>query len=346
MKRRDFIKMAGGAAGVCALGLPNSWFVGHAAPIAETVSGMPYRVLGRTGVKVSIVGFSGLALNNEPQERCDRAVREVLDQGVNYFDVAPAYGKAEEKLGPALQGIDRSRYFLACKTKMRDAKGAREELERSLTRLKTDHFDLYQLHHIRSVEEAKQALAPGGAMETFLKAKEEGKVKWFGFSAHTTKGALEVMKGFKFDTVMFPVNFFEWMTRDFGKPVVDLANEQGAAILSIKPMYHGLWPAGVQRTRQWWYRTSEGLDEVSLTVRFALSQRGVVSCFPPSFLDLQNLAIQAAKNFTPITDAEVTKLRSMAANLISHFDKEEKDYAALHSGYPHAPHDTDPWGLV
>lgn len=340
------MKLAGSAAGACAVGLPNAWFVGHAAPVADTVNGMPYRVLGRTGAKVSVVGFSGLALNSEEQDRCNRAVREVLDQGVNYFDVAPAYGQSEEKLGPALEGIDRGRFFLACKTKMRDGKGAREELERSLRRLKTDHFDLYQLHHIRSVEEAKQAVAPGGAMEALLKAREEGKVKWFGFSAHTTKGALEVMKGFKFDTVMFPVNFFEWLTRDFGKPVVDLANEQGAAILAIKPMYHGLWPAGTERTRKWWYRTSEGLDEVSLTVRFALSQKGVVACFPPSFLDLQNLAIQAGKAFTPIAEPDVAKLRGMAANLISHFDKEEKDFAALRGGYPCSPYDADPWRVA
>ena len=84
-------------------------------------------------------------------------------------------------MGIGLQGLDRSKYFLACKTKKRDKEGAREELEHSLKLLKTDHFDLYQLHHLVRPAEVKQALGPGGAMETILKAKEEGKIKYIGF---------------------------------------------------------------------------------------------------------------------------------------------------------------------
>ena len=138
------------------------------------MDGLPRRVLGRTGAKVSIVAFPGLALNELSQEEATAGVHKAFDQGVNHFDVAPAYGSSEIKMGPALQGLDRSKIFLSCKTKMRDKDGARKELERSLTRLKTDHFDLYQMHHIRWSQEVKQALGPGGAIETFLKAKEEG----------------------------------------------------------------------------------------------------------------------------------------------------------------------------
>src|SRR5207302_7576249 len=146
----------------------------------------------------------------------------------------------------------RSQYFLACKTKKRDREGARLELERSLKRLKTDYLDLYQLHHLVQPSAVKQALGPDGAMETILKAREEGKIKYIGFSAHTTKGALEALNGFKFDTIMFPINFVEYYTRGFGKDVLAKANEQGAGVLAIKPLSWGTWPKEGTRNREWW----------------------------------------------------------------------------------------------
>jgi len=307
---------------------------------------LPRRVLGRTGEKVSVIGFPGLALMQQGQEEGTAGLHKAFDEGINYFDVAPAYGRdgeCEIKMGVGLQGLDRSRIFLACKTKKRDKQGAREELERSLVRLKTDHFDLYQMHHLVKPEDVKRALGPGGAIETFLKAKEEGKVKYLGFSAHTTKGALEAMKGFRFDTVMFPINFVEFFLKDFGKEVMELANQQGAAILAIKPLSRGTWPKGMEQSRKWWYRSMETGKEVDLAMRFTLSQKGVVAGIPPSFLDLLDRAIDAGKTFRPITEAEVAELRQMAASCGSIFEREEKLVAMgmRHDGpiYPDSPHE-------
>ena len=103
----------------------------------------------------------------------DQYVGEAIDRGINYFDVAPSYGNAEQMLGPALAPY-RDGVFLACKTGRRDAAGAQEELENSLRLMQTDHFDLYQLHAITSDEDVQQAFGPGGAMETFLKARDAG----------------------------------------------------------------------------------------------------------------------------------------------------------------------------
>ncbi len=332
MKRRDFLKVAGTAAGACALSQTSIFsmeYTNTGLPEDE-VAGMPRRVLGRTGQYLSLIGFPGLALVHEEydQARCTQALHQAFERGVNYFDVAPAYGagKCETRMGIGLQGIDRSKIFLACKTKKRDRAGARQELETSLKLLKTDHFDLYQMHHIRSVEEVHQALGPGGALETFLEAKKEGKVKYLGFSAHTTKGALEIMKGFQFDTVMFPINFVELYNRGFGKEVLDLANEQGAAVLSIKPMNYGGWPKGVQRTRDWWYQSVEEKADVDLAWRFALSRKGVVAGIPPSFLDLVDKAIEAAKDYRPATEAELEQLKQMASGRLSIFEREEKQF--------------------
>ena len=263
---------------------------------------------------------------------------------MNYYDVAPAYGngQCETKMGIGLQGLDRAKYFLACKTKKRDADGARLELENSLKLLKTDHFDLYQLHHLVKPADVKQALGPDGAMEAVLKAKEQGKVKWIGFSAHTTKGALEAMKGFKFDTVMFPINFVEFYTRGFGKEVLALAREQGAGVLAIKPLSWGTWPKEMKKTREWWYRSVEKPEDVELALRFALSQPNVAAGIPPSFLDLLDRTIEAAKALKPWDEVAAAQLKQMAENRDSIFTREEQSVALnlplRESAYPNCPH--------
>jgi aryl-alcohol dehydrogenase-like predicted oxidoreductase len=302
----------------------------------ERVAGLPRRVLGRTGQKLSVVGFPGLALIHYDQPQCTQGLRSALERGVNYFDVAPAYGngQCETKMGFGLEGVDRSSYFLACKTKRRDKAGARQELERSLELLKTDHFDLYQLHHLRWRDEVDQALGPDGAVEALVQAQREGKVKYLGFSAHTSKAALRVMQGFRFDTAMFPINFVELLRHGFGKDVLELAQQQGVAILSIKAMSMGAWPAGAERTRKWWYRSTEEPQDVESAINFALSQPGVVAAIPPSFLDLLDKAIEAAKKLRPIEAAEVERLTAVAKSCESIFQKDE-----LQAAWHHPPRD-------
>jgi len=341
MKRRSFLKVVGGVTGTMAMGIAPV-LVSEAEAAAGAARGeMPKRVLGRTGLKVSVTAFAGLALTHYEQEECTAGVHKAFDKGLNYYDVAPAYGKdgaCEIRLGVALQGLKRSDYVLACKTKARDQDGCRKELERSLTRLKTDYFDLYQLHHLVKPEDVKQALGPGGAMETILKAKEEGKIHGIGFSAHTTKAALEALRGFNFDTVMFPISFAEYYTRGFGKEVLALAKEKGTAVLSIKTLHSGAWPEGAERKRNWWYRPLENQDDINLAYRWTLSLPGVVAGFPPSFLDLQAKAIEAGLAYRPATDADAQKLAEMAKGAGSIFKREE-DSVAFHSPYPHNPSD-------
>jgi len=315
MKRRTFLKALGSIATGGALGAQS--ILGGCEQAASTgtiekVAGLPRRVLGRTGRKVSIVGFPGLALIHYDQNRCTAGIHSAFERGVNYFDVAPAYGNgdAEIKMGIGLQG----------------------------------------LHHLRWPEEVKQALGPNGAFETFLKAKEQGKVKYLGFSAHTTKGALEAMKGFHFDTVMFPINFVESFKMDFGKSVLELADRQGAAVLAIKPLSKGAWPEDVERTRKWWYRTTETQEEVDLAMRFTLSQKRVSAGIPPSFLDLLDKAIVAGRSYRPITKAETQKLWEMAKTCKSIFRREEEEVARgglIHQPvYPDSPHECCSYAYV
>lgn len=342
MKRRTFLKTVCGAAGAAALGVPR--VLGAEEP-TEKMASLPRRPLGRTGQQLSVVGFPGLSLIHYDQERCTTAIHSAFERGVNYFDVAPAYGNGEcqTKMGMGLQGLDRQKYFLACKTKKRDREGAREELEQSLAALKTDHFDLYQLHHLVQPAQVKQALGPGGAMEAILEARKQGKLRWIGFSAHTTKAALEALKNFKFDTVMFPINFVEYYNRGFGKEVLALANEQGTSVLAIKPLSWGAWPKDARKSREWWYRSVEEPGDIALAMRFTLSQEGVVAGIPPSFLDLLDRAIVAAKAFRPLDDPAMARLKEMAANRESIFLREEKQVALnlphWQPVYPDSPHE-------
>ena len=318
-----FLQTVGGAAGLAALGVRP---VLSAEPSLAKDEALPRRQLGHTDMKVSVVGFPGLALTKLDQDQATAALHKAFDRGLNYYDVAPNYGNgdAEIKMGNGLQGLDRGRYLLSCKTHKRDQAGAEAELARSLQRLKTDHFDLYQLHHLVTPAEVKQAFGPGGVMEAVRKAKEQGKIRYIGFSAHTTKGALEAMNSFKFDTVMFPINFVEYYTRGFGKEVMALANEQGAGLISIKPLSWGTWPKTGARKRDWWYSSVEEPKAVALALRFALSQKGVATALPTSFVDLLDKAISAASGFEPLDAAAISALQQMASDRESIFLDEEK----------------------
>jgi aryl-alcohol dehydrogenase-like predicted oxidoreductase len=201
--------------------------VGAIAASKARAEGLPKREY-KDGVMLSVIGFGGIVVCGMEQKEADRIVAESVDRGVNYFDVAPSYydGEAERKLGPALEPF-RKRVFLACKTTVRDAAGARKELEQSLERLRTDHFDLYQFHAVSSLDDVDKILAPGGAGETFLKAREEGKVRFLGASVHNAEAAISLMDRFRLDSVLFPVNFVLFQEGTFGPQILSTPEEGG-----------------------------------------------------------------------------------------------------------------------
>ncbi len=344
MKRRTFVGMLSGIAGIGIERLLADFK--PADDIMRRVAGLPRRVLGHTKQEISIIGFPGLALSHETQDRSNLAVKQAFNRGVNYFDVAPAYGmngECEIKLGIALQQLDRKDIFLACKTKARDKDGARKEFERSLERLRTDRLDLYQLHHLVTREEVKVALGPGGAIETLKAAREEGKVRWLGFSAHSTRAAVEALKAFRFDTVMFPISFADYYLREFGREVLEVAAARDAAVLAIKPLSMGAWPKDATHTRNWWYRTTETQDEVSLALRFSLSLQGVVAGIPPSFVELLDKAITAGVAYQPATTEDKDQLRKLAQSCESLFLREDKKGDSI--GWNHrGPYLEHPYG--
>jgi predicted aldo/keto reductase-like oxidoreductase len=308
MKRRDFLNIS-------AMGLPLvSMFPAELIAISrEKASGrIEKRSLGKTGEKLSVIGFGGIVVKDATPEEASKRVEEAISYGVNYFDVAPTYGDAELKLGPALQPY-RKDVFLACKTQERKKEGALRELDQSLENLKTDHFDLYQLHAVTSLEDVETIFSDGGAIEAFVKAKEEGKVKYLGFSAHSVEAALELMKRFDFDTILFPINFATWYAGNFGPQVLETAKQKEMGILALKAMAWRPWPEGMKRTvPKAWYQPLPR-EEANKGLRFTLSHP-VTSAIPPGDENLFSLALRLASEFTPMEKAEMQKIKEKGLN--------------------------------
>lgn len=272
---------------------------------------LPQRLLGKTGEKLSIIGFGGIMLNDNPQQFANELVAKAYELGVNYFDVAPKYGNAEDKLGPALKPY-RNNCFLACKTKERKATGALRDMENSLAKLQTDHFDLYQLHELSSVKEVETAFGPGGAMETVVKAKQEGKIRFVGFSAHSVDAAILAMNNFDFDSILFPINFACWNAGNFGPQVYAEAEKRGMGILALKSMALKRMNEGEELLfKNVWYRPIADEKIMKLALKYTLS-KNVTAAIPPGQYTLFLKALEFIGDFNPITKQEHSQLLSLA----------------------------------
>lgn len=279
---------------------------------------LPRREYGRTGVRLSIIGMGGIVVKGMEQERANRVVAEAVGRGVNYFDVAPSYGDAELRFGPALQPY-RKDIFLAVKTGQRTREAAAAELEQSLERLRTDMIDLYQLHSLTNVErDVDVAFGKGGAMETLLEAKRSGRIRFLGFSAHTTEAALAALDRYDFDSVLFPVTFGSWFRNNFGPAIMEKAAARGAARLALKAMARQRWPGDDPRRRDFpntWYQPITERREADLALRFTLSQP-ITAAIPPGVESLFHLALDIAADFRPITPDETAELRALSERLV------------------------------
>lgn len=280
---------------------------------------IPKRPYGKKGDQLSIIGLGGIVLARLPQKKADALAREAYEKGINYFDVAPTYWDAEERMGPATKPF-RDKIFLACKTTRRDAEGAQKELENSLRKLQTDHFDLYQLHGLSKMGELEQCFAPGGAMETFLKAREQGKVRYLGFSAHSEEVALEAIKRFPFDSVLFPFNFVTLFRGNFGWELLKEAPKRGITLLALKALAKTHWQEGDKRLEKCWYKPITDPKLANLALRFTLSLP-VTAAIPPGDENIFRMALGLGERFRKITPREEQQLRAEAQNLTPIFSR-------------------------
>jgi predicted aldo/keto reductase-like oxidoreductase len=320
MKRRDFVVGAAGTGAALSL-FPAEL---HGLERAKGPGGLERRALGKTGEKLSVIGFGGIVVMNATTEQAAERVRAAVEAGVNYFDVAPSYGNAEDMLGPALEP-HRKGVFLACKTQGRTKEAATKELESSLRKMRTDHFDLYQHHAVTKKKDVKTILGPSGAMEAFEAAKTAGKVRFLGFSAHSVEAATALLDGFAFDTILFPVNYATWHAGSFGPQVLAKAKEKGMGILCLKAMAKGPWPEGAtKRYAKCWYEPLDTAETASMGLRFTLSHP-VTAAIPPGDETLFAMALKLAAGFQPLGPAEIEaiKAKGLAASPLFRYPSQE-----------------------
>jgi len=319
MLRRDFLRSAAVSAAAVALATTNNndALAQQAASTSSNPPTLPRRPYGKAAIPLSIIGLGGIVVRDVEQDRANRIVALSVERGVNYFDVAPNYGDAQEKLGPALQPY-RKNCFLSCKTARRDRASAEADLKRSFELLRTDWFDLYQLHAISNVaRDVDAAFMKGGVMELLIEGRKDGRFRHLGFSAHSIEAAMAALDRYDFDSVMFPVNFTSWFKGDFGPQIMEKAIAKGASCLALKAGARQTWSADhPDRTRyaKCWYEPLTDPHEIELSLRFTLSQP-VTSALPPGEEQFYLLALDAAMRFKPLDDAAERELRQLAAAL-------------------------------
>src|SRR5260370_14389752 len=240
--RRKFLELS--AATVVAAG------IGQPTRSVETKAGMPYRALGRTGARVSMVGIGGYHLGKpelDAQESI-RIVRMALDEGVNFLDNCWDYngGNSEIRMGKALREGYRQKAFLMNKIDGQTKKAAAAQIEESLRRLQTDHIDLLQFHEVIRMTDPERIFAPGGGMEAVLEAKKAGKLRYIGFTGHKNPAMhlhmLETAAAhqFHFDAVQMPLNAMDAHYESFGQKVLPVLVKDELGDLGLKPMAAGL----------------------------------------------------------------------------------------------------------
>lgn len=302
MRRRQFLTSVAAAAVGAACGKPAKGR-GESSPKRR----LPRRPYGKTGIELSIVGLGGLVVSAIEPSQSDEIVAWAVERGVNYFDVAPSYGNAQERLGPSLKPY-RKNVFLACKTTMRDAKGAQKELEESLRLLKTDHVDLYQLHALGSVEDVDKVTKPGGALELFVRAREKGQARFLGFSAHSVEAALRAMDRFAFDSVLFPLNVVCVENGGFGPQVINAAKKKGVARLALKAMAWRPVKKGEKKAfEKCWYVPASDPGPAKSCLFYTLGLP-ITAAIPPGDPGLFKLAVEFALRYQPLNEKEREKL--------------------------------------
>jgi predicted aldo/keto reductase-like oxidoreductase len=205
--------------------------------------------------------------------------------------------------------------FLACKTGKRTAQEAEQELHQSLERLRTDHLDLYQLHAVKTDEDVRTILGPGGALETFVKARDQGLVRYLGFSAHSEEAALALIEAFDFDTILFPFNWACWLKNGFGPQVLEAATGQDMGVLALKTLAKRRWKDEEQR--RWsktWYSPVDTFEEAKQAFRFTFT-RPITAGTSPGHFELLNWMCDAAEQFTPLRPDEEAELARKAQDL-------------------------------
>ena len=272
---------------------------------------METRRFGRTGHMSTIAIFGAAAFSKISQADADQVMEMITEAGINHIDVAPSYGQAEERIGPWMPR-ERGRFFVGCKTMERTKDGAWNEMQRSLKRLQTETFDLYQSHAITTMEELDAITMKGGALEAFVEARQRGLIQFIGITGHGADAPqiyLEALRRFDFDSVLFPLNFVQMANPEFRKHTEELiatckAKDVGTMI--IKAITKGPW-GEKPHTATTWYEPFDKMDEIQRALNFALSYDVTGFCTAGDTKILP-MVLKACENFNRLDNSELEEM--------------------------------------
>jgi aryl-alcohol dehydrogenase-like predicted oxidoreductase len=274
------------------------------------------RPFGRTGHLSTVTLFGAAALARASQDEADRALEVLLRHGVNHIDTAARYGDSELRIGPWM-ARHREDFFLATKTGSRGAREAREDLHRSLDRLRVDHVDLIQLHSLGHPDDWDQALGPGGALEALVEARERGLARFIGVTGHGWSIPAmhrRSLARFDFDSVLMPYNVFFAQSeryRQTFEEVLAICHERRVAVQIIKSIARGPW-ATTERTHATWYQPLEAQADIDRAVHWAMGVPGVHLNTAGDLTLLPRVLDAAARFERRPPDAEMTAMLDAA----------------------------------
>ncbi len=260
------------------------------------------RPFGRTGHMSTATIFGAAALGRVTQDEADRTLEVLLKYGVNHIDTANSYGEAEKRIGPWM-GQHRNDFFLATKTEERTYEKAKEHLHRSLDLMRTDHIDLWQMHILVKPEEWQTAMGPGGVLEAFVEAREQGLVRFLGVTGHYSivpAMHLYSLQRFDFDSVLLPYNYAMMQNPLYAKNFEELmvvCQERNVAVQTIKSCTRGPW-GDKERTAATWYEPFTDQADIDKAVWWVLSRPGIFLNMPGDIHVLPKV-LDAASRFEP-----------------------------------------------
>ncbi len=257
---------------------------------------MEYTVLGKTGLKISRMGFGGIPIQRVDRETARTLTHRLLEAGVNYIDTARGYTVSEEYLGFGLEGI-RGRFILATKSMARTRDEMAADIDRSLKNLRTDYIDLYQVHN-PTMEQLAQVIAPGGALEALLEAKSAGKIRHIGLTAHAMQVFESALDMDWVETFMFPYNIVE----NQGEDLIRRCAGKNIGFIAMKPLAGG------------------AIEDASLALRYIRANPSVSVVIPGMAEEgelAQNLA--AMNDLSPLSEEELTRMEAIRKILGTQF---------------------------
>ena len=257
---------------------------------------MEYKVLGKTGLKISRLGFGGIPIQKIDKEGTKSLMQTLMHAGVNYIDTARAYTVSEEYLGYALEGI-REHFVLATKSMARTKQAMEQDIAVSLKNLRTDYIDLYQVHNPSS-KDLEQVLSPGGALEALLEAKQAGKIGHIGITLHSVELFRQAVEFPWVETIMFPYNIVETQ----GQALIPQCREKNIGFICMKPLAGG------------------AIEDAKTALRFVVSDPNVTVVIP-GMATTEEIAqnIAAVSNTEPLTDEEQEKIEKIRELLGTNF---------------------------